>query len=163
MPVDHLPIDHMPLDQRGQGRAPWYLWVVGGLAVLWNGFGTLSWAGTTFMPDTFLNGLPADQRDYVSGLPLWSTLTWGLGVLGGVVGSVLLLLRKSLAVPAFAASLVGALTNSMVYFTDPPPQGFFNLPLTSFIVGFALFLSCFALFMKRRGVLSIAAHDDLTL
>jgi len=41
----------------------------------------------------------------------------------------------------------------MVYLTNPPPDGFFNPPLTLFIIGFALFLFWFAHFMKRRGVL----------
>ena len=140
-------------NQTAQGRAPWYLWVVGGLAVLWNGLGTFLWAGTSFMPDAFLTGLPAAHREYVDGLPLWSTLTWGLGVVGGVVGSILLLLRNRLAVPAFALSLLGAVTNTMVYLTNPPPEGFFDLPLTVFIIGFALFLLWFAHSMKRRGVL----------
>jgi len=97
--------------------------------------------------------LPATHREYVSGLPIWSTITWGLGVLGGLVGSILLLLRHRLAVPAFALSLFGAVANTMVYLTNPPPEGFFNLPLTLFIIGFALFLFWFARFMKRRAVL----------
>ena len=139
-------------DRTGQGRtAPWYLWAVGALALLWNGFGTFLWAGTTFMPDSFLAGLPAAHRDYVGGLPLWSTLSWGLGVVGGLAGSVLLLLRSPLAVPAFALSLLGAVANTMVYWTNTPPEGFFNPPLTLFIIGFALFLLWFAHRMKRRG------------
>ncbi len=140
--------------QAGPGlAAPWFLWTVGGIAILWNGFGTFLWGGTSFMPDTFLAEAPAAQREYVSGLPIWSILTWGLGVLGGLAGSILLLLRKSLAVPAFALSLFGAGTNTMVYVTNPAPEGFFNLPLTLFIIGFALFLFGFAHVMKRRGVL----------
>ncbi len=54
---------------------PWSLWAVGAIAILWNGFGTMLWGGTSFMPDTFLSEVPAAQRDYVSGLPVWSTLT----------------------------------------------------------------------------------------
>ena len=145
----------MSHNQTGPGLAvPWYLWVVGGLAILWNGFGTVLWGGTSFMPDTFLDGLPAAHRDYVSGLPIWSTLTWGLGVVGGVVGSILLLIRNRLAVPAFALSLFGAAANTMVYVTNSPPDGFFNLPLQVFINGFAVFLLWFAHLMQRRGVLS---------
>lgn len=141
-------------NQTGRGGvAPWYLWAVGGIAILWNGFGTVLWGGTTFMPDKFLEGMPAEQRAYVSGLPLWSTITWGLGVVGGAVGSILLLGRNRLAVPAFAVSLFGAVANTMVYLTNPPPAGFFNPPLTAFIIGFALFLWWFAHRMKRRGVL----------
>jgi hypothetical protein len=139
----------------GSARAaPWSLWVVGGLAVLWNGIGTILWAGTSFMPDMFLEGLPAAHRDYVSALPAWSTLTWALGVLGGTVASVLLLLRNGLAVPAFALSLFGAAANTTVYLTNPPPDGFFNPPLTVFILGFATFLVWFARRMQARGVLA---------
>ncbi|HEY5809141.1 MAG TPA: hypothetical protein VIT67_14300 [Povalibacter sp.] len=132
---------------------PWHLWVVGGLALAWNGMGTYLWGGTTFMPDKFLAELSAAHRDYVSSLPIWSTFTWGLGVVGGVVGSVLLLLRHRLAVHAFALSLAGAVTNTMVYVTNPPPGGFFNLPLTIFIIGFAIFLLWFAHFSRRRDAL----------
>ena len=138
----------------GQGRAaPWSLWAVGGLALLWNGLGTVLWGGTTFLPDAFLSELPKAHRDYVAGLPVWSTLTWGLGVVGGVVGSILLLLRRRMAVTAFALSLFGAIANTMVSFTHPPPAGFFNLPLTLFIICFAVFLFWFAHLMKRRGVI----------
>jgi hypothetical protein len=74
-------------------------------------------------------------------------------VLGGVAGSILLLIRNQLAVPAFALSFFGAAANTMVYFTNPPPDGFFNLPLQAFINGFAVFLLWFAHLTKRRGLL----------
>jgi hypothetical protein len=79
---------------------------------------------------------------------------WGLGVLGGLIGSILLLLRKQMAVTAFALSLFGAAANTMVYFTNPPPPGFFNLGLQVFINGFALFLLWFGHSMKRRNVIT---------
>ena len=137
----------------GGAAAPWYLWAVGIAALLWNGFGTFLWAGTTFSPDAFVADLSAAHRDYVLGLPAWSSFTWGLGVLGGLGGSVLLLLRNRLAVPAFALSVLGAVINSLVYVTNPPPAGFFNPALTAFIIGFALFLLWFAQAMKRRGII----------
>ena len=142
-------------NKAGPGQAaPWYLWAVVGIAILWNGYGVILWGGTTFMADAFLSALPAPQRDYVMGLPSWSTFTWGLGVLGGVGGSILLAMRNRLAVPAFALSLIGAVVNTMVYFTNPPPEGFFSLPLTLFIIGFAAFQLWFAYFVKARGVLA---------
>jgi uncharacterized membrane protein len=140
--------------EHDRGRAaPWSLLAVGVFALLWNGLGTLAWATTAFLPGAALEGLPAAHRAYVAGLPAWSTLTWALGVLGGLAGSILLLLRRRLAVAAFALSLLGAVTNSMVYVTDPPPDGFFNLPLTLFIIAFAAFELWFADRMKRRSLL----------
>jgi hypothetical protein len=70
-----------------------------------------------------------------------------------LAGSILLLLRNGRAVQALAVSLFGAVVNSMVYVTNPPPAGFFNPGLTGFIIGFALFLFWFAGFCKRRGVI----------
>ncbi|NOX41962.1 MAG: hypothetical protein GXP05_16130 [Alphaproteobacteria bacterium] len=127
--------------------------MLGGVAVLWNGLGVVLWGGTSFMPATFLADTPPEQLEYVSGLPGWSTFAWGLGVLAGFVGSILLLLRNKLAELVFVLSLVGAVANTMVYFTNPPPEGFFSLPLTLFIIGFACFILWFAHIMKRRGVL----------
>jgi hypothetical protein len=141
-------------DQFGVRRAaPWYLYLVGVAALLWNAFGVFAWAATSFMGDTMLAQLPAEHRDYVAGLPAWSVAAWGVGVIGGVAGALLLLLRNRLAVPAFGASLLGAVANQAVYFTDPPPAGFFSLPLTVLILGFALFLFGMAGTWKQRGVI----------
>ncbi len=133
--------------------APWYLWAVGIVGVLWNGMGVVLWGGTTFQPETFLAGSPEAQRVYVASLPVWSSITWGLGVLGGLAGCVLLLLRKGLAVPFFAASLFGAVVNQLVYVTNPPPPGFFNPGLTGFIIAFALLSYWVGRSCKARGVI----------
>lgn len=141
-------------EQTGPGaKAPWSLWVVGAVALLWNGFGTFLWGGSTFSPETFLAEMPAAHRDYVNGLPDWSSFTWGLGVVAGLVGAVLLLARSRLAPLAFALSLFGAVVNTLVYVTNPPPPGFFNPVLTGFIIGFAAFQLWFARRMRAQGTL----------
>jgi len=55
--------------------APWSLWAAGALSLLWNGMGTFLWGGTTFSPETFLADMPVAHREYVSSLPVWSTIT----------------------------------------------------------------------------------------
>ena len=132
--------------------APWHLYAVGLVALLWNGFGTFAWAMTSFMAEALVD-LPADHRAYVIGLPLWSSLAWALGVLGGVAGSVLLLVRSRHAMTAFGASLLGAMANQLVYLTNPPPPGFLNVGLVAFIIGFALFLFLYARSLRGRGIL----------
>lgn len=135
----------------GKG-VPWYFWVIGAVALAWNALGTLLWAGTSFMPDTFLEGQSAPYREYVDSLPIWSMLSWGLGVVGGVVGSALFLLRKARAVPVLALSLFGAVVNQGAYLTNPPPEGFVNPGLVLFIIGFAGVLLWVAHLMRRRGL-----------
>ena len=132
---------------------PWLLWAVGTVSLLWNGLGTILWSGTSFMPDTFLDGQPIAYQDYVSTLPIWTVVSWGVGVVAGLVGSILLLIRRKMAISVFGLSLFGAAVNQAGYLTNPPPEDFVNLPLVVFIIGFAVFMLVFAWFMERRAVI----------
>lgn len=132
---------------------PWYGWAVGCIGLLWNAMGVLLWGGSTFAPDQFLADLPPAHRVYVNSLPWWSTLTWGLGVLGGLAGSILLLMRSRNAVPAYALSLIAALANNMVYLTNPAPEGFVNPILVSFIIGYAVIQVLTARHLRKLGVI----------
>jgi len=59
-----------------------------------------------------------------------------------------------LAVPAFPLSLVGAVTNTMVYVTNPPPDDLFNLPLRLFIIGFAASAGFLSKILRRNSRLA---------
>jgi hypothetical protein len=119
-------------------RLPWYGWLVGIIGLLWNAMGVLLWGGSTFAPAQFLADLPPAHRIYVDSLPLWSTFTWGLGVLAGLAGCIFLLMRSKWSVMAFALSLFGAIANTLVYVTNPAPPGFVNPVLVAFIIGYAV-------------------------
>ena len=136
-----------------RGNRPWLLWVVGTVSLLWNGLGTILWSGTSFMPDTFLDGQPIAYQEYVSTLPVWTVVSWGLGVVAGLAGSVLLLVRQKTAISVFGLSLFGAAVNQAAYITNPPPADFVNLPLVVFIIGFAAFMLVFAWLMERRAII----------
>lgn len=88
-------------------RAPWHLWVVGIVALLWNAVGALDYVMTQTRNEQYMAGFTAEQLAFFYGLPAWTVAAWAIGVWGGVLGSLLLLLRKSLAVWVFLASLVG--------------------------------------------------------
>lgn len=97
-------------------KAPWHLWVVGVIAVLWNAYGgydyTLSMTqGATHMA---ASGMTPDQIAFYDAMPVWMTAVWAIGVWGGVAGSLLLLLRSKLALPVFAVSFAAFVT-SLVY------------------------------------------------
>jgi len=95
---------------------PWHLWVVGIVALLWNGFGAYDYLMTQTRGVEYLSGLgmTAAQIDYYNAMPAWMSAVWAVGVWGGVLGAVLLLLRRGWAVWAFAASLA-ALVISLIY------------------------------------------------
>lgn len=96
-------------------RAPMHLWIVGILALVWNGFGGFDYFMTRTKGADYIRSMmptvDADKlMDYIDSFPIWASIGWGLGVWGGVVGSILLLARNKLAVPAFGLSLLGAVS-----------------------------------------------------
>ena len=93
---------------------PWHLWAVGMLALLWNGFGGYDYVMTQTNNAAYLAQFTPEQRAYFDSFPMWMEAIWAIGVWGGVLGSVLLLLRSKWAFHAFLASLV-AFAVSVVY------------------------------------------------
>ena len=87
-------------------KAPWHLWVVGALALLWNSFGAFDYTMTETRNVDYLKGFTAEQLAYFQGFPKWVVGAWALSVWGGVAGSVAMLFRSRWAVPVFALSLL---------------------------------------------------------
>lgn len=52
-------------------------------------------------------GMTASQSEIYLSLPAWINVVFAVGVFGGLVGSILLALRRRAARAVFAASLVG--------------------------------------------------------
>ena len=95
---------------------PWHLWLVGALALLWSGFGAFDYVMTQTRNASYLSALSPEQLAYFYGFPKWVVAAWALSVWGGVLGAVLLLLRKRWAVRAFALSLVTIVLTSFYNF-----------------------------------------------
>ena len=94
------------------GKTPWHLWVVGILSLLWNIVGVVDYTMTQTGNEAYLKGLTSDQLEYLDSFPIWVVVAWGIAVWGGLLGSTLILLRRSAALHLFVASLVGmVLTN----------------------------------------------------
>jgi hypothetical protein len=88
-------------------RAPlrFTLAALGGVA--WNLFGAVQFAAAVnATPDSLMaSGLTPEQAAVMTGYPAWMTLAFFAGVAGGLLGSVLLLLRHPAAQAVLAASL----------------------------------------------------------
>lgn len=133
-------------------KTPWHLWVVGGLGVLWNGFGATDFTLSLLARDAWFAALkvPAEVAAQVAGLPGWMWVVWMLGVYGGLAGAVSLLLRRKLAVPAFAVSLFGAAVSAFHGYalSGEPPQ-----PLPGIIAVLAGLQLWYAHVQTKKGVL----------
>ena len=97
-------------------KTPWHLWAVGAVSLLWNAYGGYDYTMSMIQGAAYLAsaGMTPDQIAYYGAMPVWMTAIWAIGVWGGVLGSLLLLLRNKLAFPVFAVSF-GAFLVSLVY------------------------------------------------
>lgn len=137
--------------------APAHLWIVGILALLWNGYGSYDYLMTMTRNQAYLSQFTADQIAYWESLPEWLTAFWALGVWGGLAGAVLLLVRSRYSVWAFGISLVGALVG-MIYpmvamqVPDSLKEGMMAV-IPWVIIIIAAFLFWYAWNMDKKGVL----------
>ena len=140
------------------GRTPWHLWVVGVPSLLWNGFGCYDYTMTNLRGEAHLRdfGFTDAQIAYFNGLPAWMTAAWAIGVWGGLLGSLLLLLRRKLAVPAFAVSLlavVASLIHGFLLSDMAEVMGTQASVMQVVIFVLAAFLLWYSSRMAKRGVL----------
>lgn len=133
--------------------APWHLWLVGGLMALWNGFASFDYVATVLRFEPWLSQFPDDVLAHYLAAPLWMFVLWGIGSLGGFISALLLLMRNTLAVPIFAASLIAAVIAQIYGVLNPPPDGSGGLALAVTIIAIAALVLYYAMWLKKRGVL----------
>lgn len=136
---------------------PWHLWLVGVLSLLWNGMGALDYVMTQTRNEQYMNAFSEDQLAFFYGLPVWVVACWAIAVWGGVLGSLLLLLRRRLAVLVFFVSLIAMvattvhnylLSNGLEVMDDP-----FTLWFSGAIFAIAVFLFFYAGNLSQRNIL----------
>ena len=141
-----------------RARAPWHLWVVGGLSLLWNAVGAFDYLMTQSRAEFYVSGLTPEQIAHFESFPAWMHIAWTFGVWGAVLGSVALLMRSRWAAWLFGLSLAGLLASSVYNFgmTDGirimggNAVVLFNVAI--WLV--AILLLWYALAMRRRGVMA---------
>jgi ribose/xylose/arabinose/galactoside ABC-type transport system permease subunit len=138
-------------------RTPRHLWAIGIIALLWNCIGAFDYLMTQTRNAAYMSAFPPEQLAWFYGLPAWVVAAWAIAVWGGVLGSILLLLRRRLAVPVFLASLVAmvvttfqnwVLANAAEVFPDTFSRVF---SVVIFVITVALYF--YARAMRERGVL----------
>ena len=82
-------------------------WVVSGIAFVWNLMGVMAYISQVTMTPEALQALPDNERALYDSVPTWATAAFAFAVWGGALGSLLLLLRRSLATIVLIVSFVG--------------------------------------------------------
>ena len=73
---------------------PWHLWLVGILGLLWGSMGAFDYLMTQTQNESYMGEFTPEQLEFFYGFPTWVVSFWALAVWGGVLGTVLLLLKR---------------------------------------------------------------------
>jgi hypothetical protein len=141
-----------------RSRTPWHVWVVGILSLLWNAMGAFDYLMTETRNATYMSQFTPEQLAYFYGFPKWVVAAWAIAVWGGVLGSVLLLLRRGLAAPVFLVSFLSLLVTMIHnYMLSPGLEvmgGSGPIIFSLVIAVVAILLYVYARGMQSRGVLA---------
>ena len=139
------------------GNTPKHLWIIGIITLPWNMMGAYDYLMTQTKNEAYMAQFEPAQLDYFFNFPTWVVFFWALAVWSSVLGSVLLLMRKRLAVPVFMVSL-GSMVITAIYnygfSKGMEMMGSSGLVFTVVIFFVALGLVLYSRAMRVRGVLT---------
>ncbi|MGD8395654.1 MAG: hypothetical protein PVF43_09280 [Candidatus Eiseniibacteriota bacterium] len=144
------------MSETGGATTPRHLWIVGVLALVWNVLGAMDYIMTETRYEAYMGQFSPEQLEFFYGFPAWLVAFWAVAVWGGVLGAVLLLLRRKLAVPVFIVSFLCMVVTTVHNYGFAGAAGIVGgvgllFSVIIFVVALALIL--YARRMAARGVL----------
>jgi hypothetical protein len=144
--------------QGSRSRAPWHLWVVGIVALLWNAMGAFDYLMTQTKNQAYMGQFTPEQLQYYYSFPAWVVSAWAIAVWGAVLGSLLLLFRRALAYWVFVVSFLGLALSTLYTLVLSDGLRIMGGPgalaFTAAIVVVAILLILYAAAQKKRRVLA---------
>ena len=86
----------------------WFYGAVG-VAILWNAMGVMAYLQTMTITPEAMAAMSQAEQDIHNATPAWANAAFAIAVFGGLLGSLLLILKKSWAIPVLILSLVAIL------------------------------------------------------
>ncbi|MEP3227446.1 MAG: hypothetical protein ABJO01_15825 [Parasphingorhabdus sp.] len=93
----------------------WY-WLVGIFALLWNGAGVAAYVAEFTMSAQDFAQLSKVEQDLYAARPFWASAAFAVAVIAGFIGSVMLLLRKPIAIRLLLLSLLAVIVQFSSFF-----------------------------------------------
>ncbi len=92
-------------------------WTIGTVALLWNLLGVLAYLmQVTATPDQLAAAYTPEQVELLLAVPAWATSMTAIATNFGVLGSILLLLRRTWCIPVYSISLVALVIQDIYSF-----------------------------------------------
>ena len=91
-------------------KPPTSFYIIGAVFLVWNVIGFMFYIQHAMtMGETVPAGVDATILAFMEATPVWATSAYAIAVNVGVLASIMLLMRKSIAMPLYVVSLAGAL------------------------------------------------------
>lgn len=135
------------------------------LAIVWNLIGVSMFAMEILMSEAALAAMPEAQRQLIESTPAWAYFLYGVAVFAGLLGSVLLLLRKASAVRVFLISFLAIIIQMMHWVFLTPmlevygPSGAF-MPGMVVVLGGGFFCGILPNVKRRASSFSIVQKNQ---
>lgn len=122
------------MKERATSTVHWSFWMVGTVGLIFNLGGCMNYLMQ--MNAEMVAAMPDVYRAMVEIRPAWGTAAFAIAVFGGALGCVLLLLRKSISIYAFIASLLATVVAQIPFVgtVDLPIEAWFGW-FSQFVVG----------------------------
>ena len=139
-------------------KAPWWFWLVSLLFIAWNIIGVSNYLGSVNATAESLiaKEFTLEQAEFMLAMPAYYTAVFALAVWSGLIGAILLLLRKSWAVKVFIFSAFMVVLSFILDVVG----GSFKMLGTPYVIVMvivvllALFEVWFSAHMKAKGLLN---------
>ena len=89
----------------------WSFWLICIVALIWNGMGSMNFIMQ--MNPEMLTNYPDAAKSLIETRPIWATCAFAIAVFVGLLGDILLILRKAAAYYLFIVSLVGVVVTNI--------------------------------------------------
>lgn len=132
-------------------KPPIWFWIIGVLALVWNGLGVNHYVHRAYNTETFQTMYTPEQIEISNNMPAWYTAAFAIAVFGATLGCIFLLLRKRLSMSLFYLSLLGVLVQMGYLLINGYSD---NIPMSIAIIVVALILVWFSRHANAKGWLS---------
>ena len=133
-------------------------WLVAGAAVIWNLFGfSIYYMTVTITDEQMVARFNPEQVVYMESIPVWFTSAFAIAVTAAVIGSILLLLRKALALPVFIVSLLAVLaqhTYSFILTDVIAVMGMLQAYIGGTVLAITVLLVLYSVWARKKGLLT---------
>ncbi len=125
-------------------------WVIGTAALFWNLLGVMVYVmQVTATPERLAAAYTPEELELLTSIPAWATSMTAIGTNFGLLGSILLLLRRSVCVPVYMISLAALIVQDVYSFVMTNTLELFGLtPLVIQVV--VLLVALFLVWYSRR-------------